>query len=622
MKKLLAVLLSVTLVLCTVIPALAESAEKDETVYILAEPDGATRRIIVSDWLSNPESADVLNDISNLTDIENVKGDEAFSGSAWQAGGHDIYYQGESTSDLPIEMNIHYTLDGQAIEPEDLAGKDGHVVIRFDYEVVQAMDVTVDNESTSVKVPFAVITAALLENDVFSNIEAVNGHLVNDGDRTVLVGLALPGVQDSLDLDRENIEIPEYIEIEADVKNFALPITVTLATSEVFAQIDGDTLEDGEDLKQALNDLTDGMNQLLEGSNALYEGLTTLSTGAQTLEDGVSELSEGLITLTANNSTLIDGSTQVFNTLLDTINQQLAATGADLPALTIENYSETLSGLIDAMSEAGIAQQARTQVEQAVDAQADQVLAGVTQAVQAEVQAQVTETVQANVLSQVLETVNMTLEDYQSAKQAGLIPEAQAGQIESALQQQMNSESVKALIAQNVQEQMASESVQTLIADNTEAQIQALIDQNMASDDVQKQIAQNVAQYQEISATLSAIKAQLDSYNTFHTGLIAYTQGASAAAEGASQIAENMPELMNGIASLEAGALSLKDGLSTFNEAGIEKLSQLMDETIEPTIHRARGMIEAARIYQNYSGIADDMEGSVRFIWRTDAIKP
>lgn len=47
-----------------------------------------------------------------------------------------------------------------------------------------------------------------------------------------------------------------------------------------------------------------------------------------------------------------------------------------------------------------------------------------------------------------------------------------------------------------------------------------------------------------------------------------------------------------------------------------------MDETIEPMIHRTRGMIEAAQTYQNYSGIAEDTEGAVRFIWHTDAIQP
>ena len=36
----------------------------------------------------------------------------------------------------------------------------------------------------------------------------------------------------------------------------------------------------------------------------------------------------------------------------------------------------------------------------------------------------------------------------------------------------------------------------------------------------------------------------------------------------------------------------------------------------------ARGVLDAAKSYENYSGLADDMDSAVRFIWRTDAIQP
>ena len=54
MKKLMAILLSLTLACAAVLPALAEG-KKDETVYVLANPDGSARRVIVSDYLSNPD---------------------------------------------------------------------------------------------------------------------------------------------------------------------------------------------------------------------------------------------------------------------------------------------------------------------------------------------------------------------------------------------------------------------------------------------------------------------------------------------------------------------------------------------------------------------------------------
>ena len=46
MKKLMAILLSLTLACAAVLPALAEG-KKDETVYVLANPDGSARRVIL-----------------------------------------------------------------------------------------------------------------------------------------------------------------------------------------------------------------------------------------------------------------------------------------------------------------------------------------------------------------------------------------------------------------------------------------------------------------------------------------------------------------------------------------------------------------------------------------------
>ena len=66
---------------------------KDETVYILAGADGAVEKVIVSDWLKNPEGAAALRDVTDLQDVENVKGNETYAqdGSAlvWDAQGGD-----------------------------------------------------------------------------------------------------------------------------------------------------------------------------------------------------------------------------------------------------------------------------------------------------------------------------------------------------------------------------------------------------------------------------------------------------------------------------------------------------------------------------------------------------
>ena len=114
--------------------AAEERASKEETVYVIAGADGKQQSVIVSDWLKNPNKETSLQDVSDLTDIENVKGDETWTANGtsltWDAQGNDIYYQGKSETELPVTMNISYQLDGKDIAPAELAGKSGKEIGR------------------------------------------------------------------------------------------------------------------------------------------------------------------------------------------------------------------------------------------------------------------------------------------------------------------------------------------------------------------------------------------------------------------------------------------------------------------------------------------------------------
>ena len=361
--------------------AAAADAVKDETVYVLAGPSGEVQKVIVSDWLKNPTGSAALRDPFPAENVENIKGSESCTreGGAlvWDAQGGDIYCQGTTGKELPVELRVSYLLDGQPISPQELAGRSGRVVIRFDYANRQYEEVEINGKTEKIFVPFAMLTGMLLDNDVFTNVEVSSGRLYSDGDRTAVVGLAFPGLGESLDVDPEKLEIPDYVEVTADVENFALANTITIASSEVFSQLDMGKLEGAEDLESSLDRLTDAMDQLAEGSSQLSSGLAelleksgtltggidrlaagaaaleqgagALQTGADQLYSGALQLQTGLEALSANNAQLQGGARQVFETLLASASGQLAAAGLELPALTVENYGEVLGGVIAAM---------------------------------------------------------------------------------------------------------------------------------------------------------------------------------------------------------------------------------------------------------------------------------
>lgn len=612
MKRLCAVLLSLALCCALACPALGET-DKDETVYILADAQGAARKIIVSDWLKNPQGADTLPDVSTLENIENVKGLETFENGLWNAAGKDIYYQGESQAQLPLEMRVSYALDGQEIAPEALAGKSGRVTIRFDFTVSQKQD--------GVSVPFAVVTAALLENDVFTDVQVTNGQLVNDGERTLVVGAALPGLQSSLGLTEDQLALPEYVEISAQAEGFALPVTAALASCEPFALLPVERLDSVEDLKQAAKKLDDGMARLIDGGTQLYDGLATLETKSGELAQGVSQLNDGLAQLTAQNDTLNSACDQVFAALLAAANEQLAAASPDAPALTQENYAAVLDQLIAALSPEGVAAAARQQVEQAVRQQEDTIRQAVEAAVREQAAAQVRQAVEEGVREKALAALDTTPEAYAAALEAGKIPQEQQRQLAAALEQQMASDAVQALIQQQTDAQMQSQEAVQAVAQNVEAQVQALVEQQMQSDAVQAQVQAAEAQYQSALESLTALRAQLESFQAFHDGLAAYTQGAASAAAGAAQINEAMPALTQGVSQLRSGAMQLKTGLTVLNASGIQRITGLAGDNLDDLMARVRAIVAAAQDYQSFSGVAPSAQGAVRFIWRTDAIE-
>lgn len=287
-------------------------ADKDESVYLISDANGNVNKTIVVDHLKNKDKKDTLEDASNLSDIENVKGKEKFTQSGdkltWQADGKDIYYQGTATAEPPVTQKVTYYLDGKEISPEDLAGKSGKVKIRFDYTNTTSYTETVNGEKQTVSVPFAAVTGLVL-GDGFENIEVTNGKAEVSDLSSVVLGYALPGLKDSLgikdkDLDGD-VNIPEYMEMTADVKNFSMPAAMTfVVNASDYVSTDG---IDTSDLDDMINDLKDASTQLQVGSKTLAEGTDTLSDGLSTLQSKLGTFASGVGTLQSGLKTYTDG---------------------------------------------------------------------------------------------------------------------------------------------------------------------------------------------------------------------------------------------------------------------------------------------------------------------------
>ena len=696
---------------------------KNETVYVIADASGAAKKIIVSDWLKGVDTKGKVKDVSNLKDVKNVKGDETYTVNEdnayeWAAKGDDIYYQGTGTTELPVKLKLSYKLNGKTVSADEIAGKSGKVTIRIDYENTQKEKVKINGKTEEVNVPFLMLSGMILDNDNFKNVEVSNGKAINDGTRTIVAGFALPGMQDSLDIDKDEMEIPDYVEITADTTDFELSTTMTVAMNDIFNDVDFSKVDDKVDeLKDSLDELEDAAEQLVDGSSQLYDGigtlldksgtliegidklydgaeqvnsgakkldsgLATLAGGASQVDNGAASLSSyvatlagGLGKLSSNSATLNGGAEQVFNTLLSTADTLIATSGLTADKLTIKNYDSVLEGLISSLSDENSQKLAYNTALETVTATVNSQKDVIKTAVEATVRKSVTEQVLAAA------GLGMTADQYDAAVAAGQV-----------------SEEVQAQVSTAVSTQMSTSAVQAAIDSNTASQIQSLIETNMNSEEVKSQIQAGVAKAQAGRKLLQALKTQLDSYNTFYQGLLSYTAGVDQANEGAQQIlagtytlkdgtgslVSGAGQLKNGSSSLKSGTSELKSGTSTlkdgtsslksgvktlkngtsslsdgtkslfegvgtlkdgsaalvdgvkqlndgamtlskgmkkFKEEGIDSIVDAANGDVQDIIDRFKAVQKASKKYNNYSGISNDMDGKVDFIYKTDSIE-
>lgn len=303
-----------------------QNVYKEETVYVNADATGNSDEVTVSDWLKNSGSVSGnLTDESILKEIKNVKGDETFTENGdqltWNTAGEDIYYQGTTDKELPVSVKLTYFLDGKEVKADELKGKSGHLKIQVQYTNNEKKTVTVDGKEEEVYTPFVMMTGMILPNETFSNVTIDNGKVISDGSRNIVVGFGIPGLKDSLDLDEETtkeaedkgVTIQENFEMEADVTDFTMSSTFTVALTDLLDDMDMDNIIDVDSLKDSLNELEDAALELVSGSGTLADGASTLADGVSSYTAGADELNAGIQKYLGSNGELNGSVTEYVN---------------------------------------------------------------------------------------------------------------------------------------------------------------------------------------------------------------------------------------------------------------------------------------------------------------------
>lgn len=637
-------------------PAGDDEPDKTETVTVKANPDGTARKITVETVLKQQDGETLL-DRTDLRNIRNTGGEEEYTLAAdgsllWDNLGEDIHYKGESDAQLSVTVKISYTLDGQPITPEELAGKSGRVGIRFDYENHTEYTVKENGTGRTVQVPFLAFTALMLDEETFSDVQVTNGKKMSMDGQAVVLGYAFPGLEDSLRLNQykptEDVDLPDFVEVTAQVQNFELEFTATVVTNGLFRELEEDDLADAENLANSMDELSDASKELMDGTGELLDGVKEFGDHLEEYTDGVKSLNEGAEQLAdatvqlAENMPQLAQAAALLHTGLDGLNTALAgmdAAPADEEALAaVRQTAEQLGQDAAALQTALETQQIRTEQWQqyAVQVQtyAEQAEGGVAAALQSLESAGLrAEDLNALAAGQAQKAIEQALaaadlEEEQRTKLSQALGEALAGAVDlstpiAAQQETLNEAAAKLSEVQQLQlpdlpeGEDQGETILALVG-RMEQEVETLsgFAQTLGG------MSETVAGLKTTLTQLTQLAAGVDEGTTaLSQGVELLRQGADGLHQGTDALDEAGDVLCEAMDTLIEGVQALSDGVKTFDEDGIQELTKLAGEDLREVIRRVKAVKQADEAYANFGGLAEGQTGSVKFIIETDEIK-
>ena len=600
-KKMISGLLLFTITSYMTIPVFATS--KSETVYSKLDSNGKAYKTIVSTQLTNEDKLNEITDISNLLNIENTNGDETFKKEGnqviWDSNGNNIYYKGESDKQLPVECKITYELNGEEISAEELKGKSGNVKIKINYTNNEKHIVSVNGKQVTMYTPFIIVAGTKINNAKNKNVQITNGKIVDNGESTLAVGIAMPGMQENIGISKSKIDIPEGIEISMETEEFEMGNIIAVVAVK---GIDEDLTSDLNSMYSQINELSNASNQIVAGANQLKDGTTELVNGVDQLKEGT--------------GTAYAGSKQIKNEVEESTKNLKNDNTPAIDSKTLESIKAQAmqSATLSDEQKAGIAAQAK-----AAATLSDEQKAGI--AAQAKAGAKLTDAQKAGIAAQAKVAAKLTDE-----QKAGIIAKAQSAyptELTDAEKQLI------LVVAQNTAESTA-EATALEVAQNTAyqtAEATALeVAQSTATQTAETTaltVAQSTAtQTAGATATQTATQVGNQAKQKFTNQVVSQM---STLGSALSELTNGLETIDNGVSALavgtnklDNGALQLASGAKTFNDQGISKINNLVNGDLRNFASRLEKINELANEYNNYAGIQDGTEGEVRFIMIVD----
>ena len=614
-KKIVATLLTGTIALYTM-PVFA--ASKDEVVYSKINGNNEDYSTIVSDKITNDQRQEYVNDLSNLLNIVNTSGDEAFTQDGnkivWNANGNSLSYQGDTNQELPIKTTVTYKLNNEEVTADDLKGKEGRVSITVNYENTDSHNVKINGKTEKMYTPFIVVAGLLINKDNNENITVTKGKVVDNGKNAIAVGMALPGLQESLGLSKSDVDIPSSITFEMDAKDFEMNNIVSYVTPKLVEETDLKVFDKMDSLYADANKLQSSMNQIQDGANQLKEGTTELANGTSQVDSGVKEVATNMSKVTSGATQLVSGQKQVTSGLKQ-----------------IKGKLPTSAQVTENKTQLNTLKAGNTQALTQLNAQSTNTDAQIKELTAKEKEVENNMNLIKSSLKQNgvifsdsnIDTIIKNYNDNQAKATAAAGQYASAGDTTKASEYKLKATQAGAVVA-NLNtykallgtETLINSTIKTLTASQTSvASLETLITGD------QQVVESSLNTLDSMTALSSGVDRLLAGSNKLQTGAQSLQTGSKQLENGVNTLSSATTQLSNGANQVSDGANTLADGITTFNEDGIKKVVNYINGDVKDMKERADALKDLANKYNNFSGIGEDTEGTVSFVIIVDNIK-
>ena len=544
-------------------PEHSSTSGKNETVYVIKNSDG-TKKTIVSAWLKNPSGSASMKDVTCLDNIEIVKGDAKLEKNengniTWNTEGADVYYTGTTGKAAPVDVDVTYTLDGAKLKASELKGKSGHLVIDINYKNTMSKTVTgKDGKDYTIYMPFIMSTGMILDNAKFSNITVKNGEAVNDGDHTMVMGIGFPGLYDSLGLDTIDFsKIDEDKKIERSDIPDSVTIECDVKDCDEFSALTVAKTFDINKISKTydIGKLDADIDDMTDGMKKLLDGSEDLHTGISKVNKGVKSLQSGAKTLSSGADTLAKGAKKL-------------SSGTNTLSAGAKDLSDGMSKLNKALpSEADAKKLAAgsTQIKNAIDS-----------------------------MHSAAKNAPVTDKDV-AALQTKLYKLVQAGELDADTMKQI-------LTVYKT-------------CEGLENGVNSLYNGYGSVNKAVQAYPQIVA---GVGSASKGAKQIADGAQTLNKGAKDLSSGADKLSKGARSLRNGTGTLADGTEKLLKGSKDLKEGLKKFDDKAVDKVAEVIRDTVDPLSDRFEALKAYSNTYGSFAGADKDVECSTVFVLKNN----